>query len=128
MEPSISDVMSYQNSTQAMWEKTESLFSKKINYAHIYQLQQEIQQLKQSSESITEIYSKLQKKIEEIKMYRPPTSDPTEIQLREQQDDIFQFLAILDSNYEAVRSQILLMANLPSVDEVVAMVEREETQ
>jgi hypothetical protein len=44
----------------------------------------------------------------------------------EQQDGIFQFLAILDSSYEAVRSQILLIVDLPSVDEVVAMVEREE--
>jgi hypothetical protein len=56
-------------------------------------------------------------------MYRPPTSDPKEIQLREQQDDIFQFLAILDLSYETVISQILLMTDLPSVDEVVAMVE-----
>jgi hypothetical protein len=60
-------------------------------------------------------------------MYQPLTSDPKELRLREQQDDIFQFLAILDSRYETVRSQILLMSDLPSVDEVVAMVEREET-
>jgi hypothetical protein len=56
-------------------------------------------------------------------MYRPPTTEPKNIQLREQQNDIFQFLAILDSSYEAVRSQILLMTDLPSHDEVVAMVE-----
>jgi hypothetical protein len=61
-------------------------------------------------------------------MYRPPTSDPKEIQLREQQDDIFQFLAILDSSYELVRSQILFIVDLSSVDEVVSMVEREESR
>jgi hypothetical protein len=79
----------------------------------------------QSPKSITIFKRKKRKK--EIKMYQPLTSDPKELRLREQQDDIFQFLAILDSRYETVRSQILLMSDLPSVDEVVAMVEREET-
>jgi hypothetical protein len=36
-------------------------------------------------------------------------------------------MACLDSSYEAVRSQILLMPKLPSYDEVVVMVEGEET-
>jgi ribonuclease HII len=38
IEPHISELWSYQNSAQAMWEMIRKLFSKKKNYAHIYNL------------------------------------------------------------------------------------------
>jgi hypothetical protein len=102
------------------------LFSKKKNFAHIYQLQQEIQRIKQSGESITEIFSKLQKKKEELKLYRPPIDNPKKAQRREEQDEFFEFLAIIESSYQSARSQILLMIDLPPLDEAVVMLEREE--
>jgi hypothetical protein len=97
------------------------LFSKKKNFAHIYQLQQEIQRIKQSGESITEIFSKLQKKKEELKLYRPPIDNPKKAQRREEQDEVFDFLAIIESSYQSARSQILLMIDLPPLDEAVVM-------
>jgi hypothetical protein len=70
----------------------------------------------------------MQKKRDELRIYRPLTSHLQEIHKRQQQDDVFIFLACLDSSYEVVRSRILLMHELPSYDEVVAMVEGEETR
>jgi hypothetical protein len=54
------------------------------------------------------------------------TTDLKELQTRADQDDIFQFLASLDSSYENLRSQILLSKDLPSFDKVASMVQREE--
>jgi hypothetical protein len=68
------------------------------------------------------------KKTDELKLYRPPTSDPEEISKREEQDEIFRFLASLDSSYEYVRSQILLLPELPSIDDVMDCVEGEESR
>jgi hypothetical protein len=61
-------------------------------------------------------------------MYKPSITDLNEIQKREEQDDIFRFLASLDASYEQARSQILLFSESPSIDEVAAMIEREETR
>jgi gag-polypeptide of LTR copia-type len=47
MEPYVAKIMTYQGTTQAMWEKAEKMYDKKKNYSYIYQLQQEIQQIKQ---------------------------------------------------------------------------------
>jgi hypothetical protein len=62
MEPYIADIMSLQNTAVEIWEKAESLYSKKRNYVHIYQLNLELQQIKQQGHSIAEINSHMQKK------------------------------------------------------------------
>jgi hypothetical protein len=51
-----------------------------------------------------------------------------EIQKRKEHDDIFRFLASLDQSYEVVRSQILLLPDLPSLDDVMGKIEGEETR
>jgi hypothetical protein len=112
-----------------MWEKIEKLYGKKKNYSHIYQIQQEHQTIKQQqNQSIFELFSLLQEKTDELRLYRPPTSNLEEIQRREEHDDVFRFLASLDQSYEAVRSQILLLPDLPPLDDVMGRVEGEETR
>jgi hypothetical protein len=104
------------------------LYSKKKNYAHIYQLKSELQQIKKQGHTIAEINSQMQKKRDELRIYRPFTSDLQEIHKRQQQDEVFAFLTCLDSSYVIVRLQILLMPELPSYGKVVAMVEGEKTK
>jgi hypothetical protein len=36
MEPHIVKIMTYQNTAQQMWSKTERLYGKKKNYSHIF--------------------------------------------------------------------------------------------
>jgi hypothetical protein len=73
-------------------------------------------------------FSLLQEKTDELKLYRPPTADLEELQQREKQDEVFRFLASLDSSYETVRSHILLGPELPSLDDAMARIEGEETR
>jgi hypothetical protein len=66
--------------------------TRKKNYSYIYQLQQEIQQIKQQpNQSVSELFSVLQEKSDELKLYRPPTFDLEELQLREEQDKCSYF-------------------------------------
>jgi hypothetical protein len=127
MEPHINDLMSYQNTSRQIWEKVATRFARKKNFARIYQIQQEINQIQHTSQTTSELFNQLQQKRDEIRVYRPPTVDLDELRRREEQDEIFLFLAKLDPSYEAVRFQILLSTDLPTLDEVAAMIEGEET-
>jgi hypothetical protein len=60
-------------------------------------------------------------------LYQHPTSDSEEIYKRGEQDDIFRFLANLDSTHESFYSQILLLPALSSIDDVMGRVKGEET-
>jgi gag-polypeptide of LTR copia-type len=127
MEPHISKIMTYQETSKQMWDKAERLYGKRKNHSHVYRLQQELHQIKQQpNQSVSEIFSLLQEKSDELKLYRPPTVDPEKIQKREEHDEVFRFLASLDSTYESVRSQILLLPDLPSIDDVMGRIEGEE--
>ena len=126
MEPQVSDLLSYKNTALEIWERAEQLYGHRKNYSHIYQIKNEIHLAKQQGQPTMSYYGYIQKKKDELRVYRPPTTDLAEIEKREKQDDVFEFLAGLDSTYEAVRSQILLLAELPSPDEVASMIQREE--
>jgi hypothetical protein len=93
-----------------------------------YRIQQEIQQLQHAGKTTSQLFNEIQQKRDEIKVYRPTTGDLDELKRREEQDEIFIFLAKLDDSYEAVRSQILLSTDLPPLDEVATLIEGEETR
>lgn len=56
----------------------------------------------------------------------PPTTDTTKIQKRIDQDLIYTYQGALDSSYEAIRpSQILVSAEMPCFEDVVATIDQE---
>jgi hypothetical protein len=67
-------------------------------------------------------------KYEELKLYRPPTTDLNVLQEREEIDQVYTFLAALDSSYELIRAQILLSTEKLSFDSVTALVRQEATR
>jgi gag-polypeptide of LTR copia-type len=82
--------MTFQDTTQQIWEKAKRLYGKKRNHSHVYRLQQELYQIKQQpNQSISENFSHLQEKIDGLKLYQPPPTDPEEIQKREEHDEVF---------------------------------------
>jgi hypothetical protein len=70
----------------------------------------------------------LSSKWEEVQIYLPLTTDPIEAQKRIKQDLILTYLGALDSSYEIARSQILLLTEMPSFDDVIAIIDKKETR
>jgi hypothetical protein len=57
MESHIVKIMTYQNTAQQMWNKAKKLYGKKKNYSHIFQIQQELQLIKQQlNQIISELF------------------------------------------------------------------------
>jgi gag-polypeptide of LTR copia-type len=129
MEPNISEEFVHRAETaQEMWDNLKKRYGKQDNFAHIFQIKQEIVQNKQGQKSFAQLYSEMQRKWDELDILQPETSDPEQIRQRKDQERVFQLLANLDSSFEQTRSQILLSTDLPSLEKVAAIIEQEETR
>ncbi|KAM2705567.1 hypothetical protein EV1_034765 [Malus domestica] len=64
----------------------------------------------------------------ELDIYLPHTTDPSILLKRAEEDKIYQFLGSLSSEYEDLRSHILMIMELPSFQNVCAIVQREEAR
>ena len=100
MESQISEIFMNKNTAKEIWDAVKKMFGQQQNYAHIYQLKQDIATTKQGSRSITELVGHLTKNWDELAGYLPPTTDTEIIQQRAQQERIYQLLASLDPSYE----------------------------
>ncbi|KAI4332707.1 hypothetical protein L6164_017593 [Bauhinia variegata] len=64
----------------------------------------------------------------ELEVYRPHTIDAAVLRKRVKEDKIFQLLANLGSDYEDLRSHILISLELPSFSSICSMIQREEVR
>ncbi|WVZ04925.1 hypothetical protein V8G54_018271 [Vigna mungo] len=104
----------------------------------IAKLQQEAASIKQGNTSISKYFSKLRVIWDELECYRPYLSCTclsacsckalTESIKRKQQDHIMQFLGGLNDQYNAVRTNILMMDPLPPISKVFSYVVQQERQ
>ncbi|CAB4304375.1 unnamed protein product [Prunus armeniaca] len=62
----------------------------------------------------------------ELEVYHPHTTNATVLLKRYEEDKIFQLLASLSSEYEDLRSHVLMNLDLPSFANVCATIQREE--
>jgi hypothetical protein len=128
MEPHIVKMCTYQETSTEVWEYLQETYDQNQNFSYIYNLKQELQQIKQCNRTNNEYLAELKRKFEELKMYLPPTTDLKEIQKRAERDEIYLYLSGLDSSYENIRSHILLSTDLPSFKTMMAMIQREEAR
>ena len=94
----------------------------------IAELQEEIYALKQGSQSVTDYFTGLKSLWEELDNYRPLSTCTCSAKSYHQQDFIIWFLKGLDERFTVVRSQVLLMDPLPSVNRIFSMVIQHERQ
>ena len=127
MEPKISELFLYHNSSTELWNAVNKHFSQRKNHAHICRLKKEIHHLTQNQRTIIQYISDLKRKWEELNLYRAPTTDPNIIKEREQ-ERVYQFLSGLDETYEPVRAQVLLATELPTLDDAMALLQGEESR
>jgi hypothetical protein len=80
MEPTVADLFMTADTAHELWEAVKNMYGQQKNFSHIYRLMQEIQQEKQGSRSNTEYLGALKKKKDELRTYRPVTTDLTTIQ------------------------------------------------
>jgi hypothetical protein len=127
LEPQMSETF-YNETALELWQAIKTQFSNKNSHSQIYQLKKEITQIQQETREVSKLIEFVRAKYEELKLYRPPTTDLNVLQEREETDRVYTFLAALDSSYELIRAQILLSTEKLSFDGVTALVRHETTR
>lgn len=128
MEPRIADIFTFSESARELWDSIAELYGNQNNAARIFELKQEIAAADQGDKTFIEHLGSLKRMWDEHDMYRPWTADAKTLQKRAEEDKIFSLLSSLKTDYENLRSNILMNPSLPSLSSVCSIIQREETR
>jgi Reverse transcriptase (RNA-dependent DNA polymerase)/Integrase core domain/gag-polypeptide of LTR copia-type/GAG-pre-integrase domain len=127
MRPEIYEIFSYSETAKGLWEKLEEMYGRSNHAARVFELQQNLAKCKKgSTQSVTEHLGNMTKQWEELRLYRPVSSQIDDYKQREEQDRIFLYLASLGPEFEEARRSILLRPELPSFGRVCSIIQSEE--
>jgi hypothetical protein len=84
-----------------------------------------LQKISQESRDVPSLIGHVRAKYEELKLYRPNTTDMRVLQKREEMERIYTLLAALEPSYESIRAQILLSTKKLSFEMVTAQIRQE---
>ncbi|XP_057452732.1 uncharacterized protein LOC130744575 [Lotus japonicus] len=132
---SIAQNLVYIENVIDVWNELKERFSQ-VDLIRISELQSEIYNLRQGSSTVTDFFTELKTLWEEIDGFRPlpicicNARCPCQGHAKsyKDQDYIIRFLTGLNEEFATVRSQILLMKPLPTLNEVFSMVIQQERQ
>jgi len=128
--PEISDTCMFLSTSKEIWEAVKQTYSKVRDAAQIYEIKTKISSTKQGSRSITQYSNLLQSLWQEMDHYQciqmKCSEDAALLKRFVEKDRIYDFLAGLNVEFDAVRVQILGKEELPSLNETIAIVRAEE--
>jgi hypothetical protein len=134
--PSIAQTLVFHEHALDVWHDLYERFSK-ADRIRIATLRSSINNLKQGSKSVLDYFTELRSLWEELNSHRPIPLCTCNHQCRcaamrdarnhRLEDQIIQFLTGLNDNFAVVKTQILLMDPLPSINKVYSLVVQEES-
>ena len=115
-----------------IWETMANTYARRGNSAQIFELRRLIGRSEQGEGSVLQYFqslSSLWKRLDHLLDYKPVCStDSTAYNKLVAEERIFKFLEGLRSEYDPVRSRVLGMDPLPSLQEAFAYVQNEESR
>ncbi|KAB2614533.1 hypothetical protein D8674_039240 [Pyrus ussuriensis x Pyrus communis] len=117
-----------QLSSLTLWTTVKEMYGNQNNSARIFQLKKDISNVQQEGKTFVQHLGSLRSMWNELDVYRPHTTDPTVLLKRTEEDKIFQLLSSLSSDYEDLRSHILMNPELPSFTSICATIQCEEVR
>ncbi|KAH0683296.1 hypothetical protein KY290_021892 [Solanum tuberosum] len=135
LSPDLRDSLQYVNNAKELWEELEDKYDQ-TNGCKLYQLQKEINDLVQGNLDVTGYYTKMKKLWEEMNTLDVNSQctcvcicgGKTRMHKAEQDRRLIHFLMGLNEMYTAVRGNILMMSDLPTMAQTFAILSQEERQ
>ncbi|MCH79266.1 polynucleotidyl transferase Ribonuclease H fold, partial [Trifolium medium] len=133
---SIAQTLVFHENAIDAWEDLHERFAK-ADRIHIISLRYALNNLKQGNRSVLDYYTDMRALWEELNSHRPMPHCTCVHQCRCEamraarlyrlEDQIIQFLTGLNDKFSVVRTQVLLMDPLPSINKVYSLVTQEES-
>ncbi|CAN6686998.1 unnamed protein product [Malus baccata var. baccata] len=128
MEKHVAEIFNYSNSAHDLWKALQDMYGNQNNYAWVFQLKKDIASAQQEGKSFVQHLGSFKAMWNELDVYLPHTTDPTILLKRAEEDKIYQLLGSLSSEYEDLRSHILMSQDMPTFNNVCATIQREEAR
>ncbi|KAF7824378.1 uncharacterized protein G2W53_022522 [Senna tora] len=136
IEKTLAESFMFCRTSKELWTELEERYGVKCG-PKLYQLQQELASLRQGNDSVTSYYNKIHRIWDEIHRLRPTPRcmcGKCSCSFNKRMNDIeadtklIQFLMGLNQGFDMIRSQILALDPLPSVNKAFAMMITVETE
>ncbi|KAL0367919.1 UNVERIFIED_CONTAM: Retrovirus-related Pol polyprotein from transposon RE1 [Sesamum calycinum] len=136
MTKDIVNAFLYVSSARTLWVELEARYGE-CDGPLSYKIQREISSISQGNLSVTAYYTNLKQYWDELVCLKPPamcscgkcTSGSNKAKSEEiEENQLMQFLMGLSEPYDSIRSQILVLDPLPSVNKAYSMIFRVERQ
>ncbi|XP_074282791.1 uncharacterized protein LOC141607336 [Silene latifolia] len=139
LDKTIRDNLKYVTSARQLWSELSERYGQ-ANSIEIYQLTKDMGDISQGNSSLMEYYSKLKSAWENLDSLDPLPSCSCgkcssctcslfkRMQDRENNSKLIQFLMGLNSGYDNIRTQILSLDPLPSINKALGMLQKIEKQ
>ncbi|KAL6196967.1 hypothetical protein ACLB2K_032580 [Fragaria x ananassa] len=89
LDPSIAEVFNYHESAYDVWEALKELYGSINNVARVFQLQRELSEIQQGTNSFVQHLGVLKSEWNEIGILRPYTTDGAILRKRADEDKVF---------------------------------------
>ncbi|KAK4478538.1 hypothetical protein RD792_014019 [Penstemon davidsonii] len=129
---SIHSSIIYTNSAKEIWDDLKSRFQQS-NGPRVFQLRRDLATISQDTQSVNDYFTKLKSLWDELHTYRPGMDPCTcknaqKVHDHNQEEYVMIFLMGLNSSYESLREQILIMDPLPPISRVFSLATQAERQ
>ncbi|XP_022889293.1 uncharacterized protein LOC111404764 [Olea europaea var. sylvestris] len=127
IKPSIVNSLEYHTNPRDQWRDLQSCFSHGNNI-QLYHLKRDLYNLTQNTQPIHDYYNQIKQIWDELGDLQN-VMDLAEMKKKKAKDElVFQFLLELNDSYSSLRTQILALDPLPSMQEVFSTLFQEEQQ
>ncbi|XP_068331705.1 uncharacterized protein [Pyrus communis] len=124
----MAEIFSYSVSSHQLWNSVRDMYGDLNNVARVFQLKKDLTELQQGNLSFVQHLGNLKAKWNELDLYRPHTTDTTILLKRVEADKVFQLLVSIGPYYEDLRSHLLMTPELPTLQMVCNVIQREEVR
>ncbi|KAK2433017.1 putative mitochondrial protein [Trifolium repens] len=132
MDPDISDTCMFLSTAKEIGDAMEQSYSKAKDAAQVYEVKVKTLAAKQGNRTVTDYANQLKALWMELDHYRviktQCSADAATLKKFIEQDRVYDFLVGLNSEFDQVRIQILGKQEVPSFNEVIAIVRSEESR